>query len=49
MNNRARWTMALCGASLLASPPSEAASAQRGCVVVRAVARYGGVGYHHLS
>jgi hypothetical protein len=49
MHDRARWTLALCGAWLFASPPSEAASAQRGCVVVRAIARYAAAGYNHIA
>ena len=49
MSNRPYWTVALCGTWLLASPPSEAASAQRGCVVVRAVARYASAGYNHIA
>ena len=49
MTHRARCTVALCAVWLFASPPSEAASAQGGCVVVQAVARYGSSGYNHIA
>jgi len=49
MPSRARWTVVLCGAWLLASPPTEAASVKRGCVVVRATARYAAAGYNHTA
>ena len=49
MKSRARWPMALCGAWLFASQPSAGASPQRGCVVVRAFARYAAAGYNHIA
>ena len=48
MQSRARWTVVLCGAWLFARP-IEAAPAQRGCVVVRATARYASAGYNHIA
>jgi hypothetical protein len=45
----ARSTWVLGTTCLLASVPVDAAETQRGCVIVRASARYVGPGYNHVA
>ena len=46
----AHWTYLLSASLLLASVSSHAAGTQRGgCVIIRATARYAGLGYNHVA